>query len=312
MSSVYDWSLIAANNANSDADINWAEGQPPGSVNNSARVMMQRIKELLSDLGGVAVASGSPNVLAVTAASSFSAYANGLRVTFRAQANNTGSATLNVNAVGAKPLVKISSAGESQVAAGEIKATGIYEAIYSTVLNGASGAWLLLNPTEQTIPAGAIDLFGMTALPIGWLECDGSAVSRSTYATLFAAIGTAWGSGDGSTTFNIPDLRGEFLRGWDHGRGVDSGRAFASFQDSQNKEHQHTGTTGAGSPHQHGTGFGNYVVGGGSGGSVPGAGASFTVNTTFEDDHTHPFTTGNSGGNEARPRNRAIIFGIKT
>jgi len=80
------------------------------------------------------------------------------------------------------------------------------------------------------MPAGVVAMHAANTAPTGWLECDGAAVSRTTYAALFTAIGTTWGSGDGSTTFNVPDLRGEFVRGWDHGRGVDTGRAFASSQ----------------------------------------------------------------------------------
>jgi phage-related tail fiber protein len=70
----------------------------------------------------------------------------------------------------------------------------------------------------------------MTTAPAGFLKANGAAVSRSTYADLFAAIGTTYGAGDGSTTFNLPDLRGEFLRGWDDGRAVDTGRAFGTAQ----------------------------------------------------------------------------------
>lgn len=66
--------------------------------------------------------------------------------------------------------------------------------------------------------------------PAGFLKCDGSAVSRTAYQALFAVIGTTFGGGDGATTFNLPDLRGEFLRGWDDGRGVDSGRALGKAQ----------------------------------------------------------------------------------
>ena len=77
------------------------------------------------------------------------------------------------------------------------------------------------------------------AVPVGWIPADGRALSRTTYAALFAAIGTTYGSGDGSTTFNVPDLRGEFLRGWDDGRGVDSGRALGSAQAQQVQFHKH-------------------------------------------------------------------------
>jgi len=79
-------------------------------------------------------------------------------------------------------------------------------------------------------PAAAIDFFAANAAPAGWLKANGAAISRATYARLFAAIGTTYGAGDGSTTFNIPDLRGEFLRGFDDGRGADPGRVFGSWQ----------------------------------------------------------------------------------
>ena len=64
-------------------------------------------------------------------------------------------------------------------------------------------------------PPGAITAFGASSAPTGWLTCDGTAVSRTTYAALFAVVGTTWGVGDGSTTFNVADLRGQFLRGFD-------------------------------------------------------------------------------------------------
>lgn len=60
----------------------------------------------------------------------------------------------------------------------------------------------------NTIPAGVVLPYGGASAPSGWLLCDGSAISRTTYATLFTAISTNYGTGDGSSTFNIPDLRG--------------------------------------------------------------------------------------------------------
>lgn len=80
------------------------------------------------------------------------------------------------------------------------------------------------------VPAGAVQAFAMGVAPAGWLKCYGQNVSRTVYASLFAAIGTTWGSGDGSTTFTLPEMRGEFLRGWDDARGADPGRAMASSQ----------------------------------------------------------------------------------
>lgn len=79
-------------------------------------------------------------------------------------------------------------------------------------------------------PAGIVSYFAGPAAPSGWMLCNGAAISRTVYARLFAAIGTLYGPGDGSTTFNLPDLRGEFIRSWDAGRGVDSGRTLGSHQ----------------------------------------------------------------------------------
>lgn len=79
-------------------------------------------------------------------------------------------------------------------------------------------------------PAGTVIFYAANTAPSGYLKANGANVSRTTYAALFAAIGTTFGAGDGSTTFTLPDLRGEFPRGWDDGRGVDSGRAFGSTQ----------------------------------------------------------------------------------
>lgn len=80
------------------------------------------------------------------------------------------------------------------------------------------------------LKAGTTAFFAMNAAPTGWLKANGAVVSRSVYADLFSAIGTTFGVGDGSTTFALPDLRGEFPRGFDDGRGADSGRAFGSAQ----------------------------------------------------------------------------------
>lgn len=83
---------------------------------------------------------------------------------------------------------------------------------------------------DQRAPAGLVATFARSTAPSGWLKANGAAISRTTYANLFAAIGTTFGAGDGVNTFNLPDLRGEFPRYWDDGRGVDSGRAIGSFQ----------------------------------------------------------------------------------
>lgn len=148
--------------------------------------------------------------------------------------------------------------------------------------------------TAPAIPAGKIAAFGMAAVPSGWLACNGSAVSRATYAALFAVIGTTWGAGDGATTFNLPDMRGEFLRGADGGRGVDAGRAVGSTQAHQFEDHGHGG--GQGIMHTEGP-SGDNVSGG-----VDAQMGTITVGAPNSGNH----------GAETRPRNVAVSYGIKT
>jgi len=94
-------------------------------------------------------------------------------------------------------------------------------------------------PNGVPAQSGQISFFAMNTPPTGWLKANGAAVSRTTYSALFGAIGTTFGAGDGSTTFNLPDMRGQFPRGWDDGRGVDSGRAFGSAQTDAFQGHFH-------------------------------------------------------------------------
>lgn len=110
---------------------------------------------------------------------------------------------------------------------------------------------------------GTVSFFAGAAAPSGWLKANGAAVSRDSYSALFAAIGTTFGVGDGATTFNLPDLRGEFLRGFDDGRGVDSGRSFGSAQGGSNVNRLlagpgASGTLGAWWSDQLGTGDGGF------------------------------------------------------
>jgi len=81
----------------------------------------------------------------------------------------------------------------------------------------------------ELVPTGAVRYFARNSAPDGWVKANGAGLSTSTYANLFAVIGYTWGGSGG--TFNVPDMRGEFPRVWDDGRGVNSGRSFASFED---------------------------------------------------------------------------------
>jgi microcystin-dependent protein len=163
------------------------------------------------------------------------------------------------------------------------------------------------------LPTGTIIMHGASAPPAGWLECDGSAVSRIGQAALFAAIGTTWGPGDGSTTFNLPDCRGYFARGWDHGAGVDPARVFASSQADAFKSHTHIQNAHAHTDIGHGHGYqtvnGRIALAGadvnaGNSGASTSVGAANIQNTTAVNQTT--------GGTETVPKNIALLFIIRT
>lgn len=177
--------------------------------------------------------------------------------------------------------------------------------------------------TDQNAPAGQIGHTARSTAPVGWLKANGAAVSRIAFARLFAAIGTIYGAGDGFNTFNLPDLRGRFVRSWDDGRGLDPGRALGSAQGSQNQSHGHGVTISYALDHLHGQpsgvdgGFlfgGNNGVGNnGTAQGVPPGGAGFgnkmshVYTTGPGGGHGHSATVSNSGGDESRPTNIALL-----
>ena len=142
-------------------------------------------------------------------------------------------------------------------------------------------------------PPGAVVSFASSVAPVGYLECDGRSVSRATYPELFDAIGTTYGDGDGSTTFLLPDLRGEFIRGWAHGKSTDSGRALGSFQEDAIEFHDHDTLSSA----LEGTDD-NILYSGGRTSTTP------PMNTVTTNDNKR-------GASETRPRNIAMMYCIK-
>lgn len=171
------------------------------------------------------------------------------------------------------------------------------------VCNGADGT----DGSDATAPAGAIVAYGGDTPPAGWLLCDGAAVSRTTYAALYAAIANNWGDGDGTSTFELPDLRGRFLRGVDHATGRDpdaagripsagggnSGDQVGTIEGDQFRSHTHVNSNG-------------FVIEGGivNGHFQGGSASSYTVWATT-------VNTGAAGGNETRPLNASINYIIK-
>ena len=98
---------------------------------------------------------------------------------------------------------------------------------------------------------GLILYFAKDSVPDGWLKCNGAVISRTTYISLFNAIGTTFGDGDGEITFQLPDLRGEFIRGWDDGAGIDTGRIFGNSQGDSTKRPNNAFITTTDGLHSH-------------------------------------------------------------
>ena len=162
-------------------------------------------------------------------------------------------------------------------------------------------------------PIGSIIAYGGVNIPEGWLKCDGTAVSRTEFSELFAALSISWGAGDGVNTFHLPDLRGRFLRGTDEGAGNDpdaaertalhllgnAGDQLGSYQPDQVLSHFHRLSIGDARTNVSSNGA-NTI-------SSPRG-----YNTTEQDyDFGTGYYTNRIGGNETRPKNASVYFIIK-
>ena len=192
----------------------------------------------------------------------------------------------------------------------------------------------------QGVPTGTIFPFAgsETDIPSGYLECDGDHVSSTTYSALASICGNTYNKGQTppSGEFFLPDLRGEFIRGWDHGRGKDSGRTRGAEQSSQNKQHTHTvassSISNSGGDHGHSIRPLRLNQNNGAVGITLGSGQSYNVGYANNDgglvaannavknsgnighliSSTLSLSLNNNGGADARPDNIAMIYIIKT
>lgn len=168
--------------------------------------------------------AGTSTALTLTPVPAISAYTANQRFSVKFHVASGANPTLNASAKGAKGLKQYNAAGA------KVAAVFFADQVGDVVYDGTD--WVLMNsiPAAFIEEPSAVKAFARNTAPTGWLKANGAAVSRTVYDKLFAAIGTTFGAGDGSTTFNIPDLRGEFIRGWDDGRNIDTGRVFGSSQ----------------------------------------------------------------------------------
>jgi microcystin-dependent protein len=203
---LYKWSQTASADATADSTINWAEGQAPSSVNDSARGMMAAAAKYRDDIAGAIVTTGTTTAYAVSSYQVFDTLPHlaGQMIAFTPHITNAATVTLNVDSLGAKPL---RTAPGAELLAGTIIQGTPYVAVY----NNSDGAFYLRgffgNPYNVPLGAG-MDYWGSVVPNSSFAFPAGQAISRVTYATLFSLVGTAYGTGDGSTTFNLPDKTG--------------------------------------------------------------------------------------------------------
>jgi microcystin-dependent protein len=130
--------------------------------------------------------------------------------------------------------------------------------------DGSGLEWFTPSTSSSSNPVGTILSFAGSTVPSGYLVCDGSAISRATYADLYSVLGTTWGSGNGTTTFNLPDLRGRTLIGSGQANGLTNrnlaevgGAETHTLTISEIPSHSHTITSaGGGNVFSYGTGVG--------------------------------------------------------
>lgn len=309
---VHLWSQTAASNSSADGSINWAEGQSPGTVNNSARAMMAAVAKWRDDISGKLLTGGSSTAYTLTTNQAPASLIDGFHITFRCHATSGANPTLAINGLAAKALRTITTGA---MEAGVLIAGTPYGATYVS----ATDEFLLEGhfDSQWGVPIGAMLPYAGTATPFtNYAFCYGQAVSRTTYATLFARLGTEYGSGDGSTTFNLPDLRGRAPFGRDDMGGSAASRITSAVSGVDGADlgaaggaqsvtldatmipsHTHTGTTDSDGAHTHDLEIGStsaLQVGGATQGYQSGTGTTLT--TASGGAHTHAFTTAATGG----------------
>ncbi|WP_298967769.1 phage tail protein [uncultured Methylobacterium sp.] len=290
MADITRWSLDPASNDLSDPACPWPEGMGPAQVNDSARGMMAAIAGFVGDTGFRNTGVLDGRTYRVTTQSGIETLDRPFVLTLVLNASNPGPVKLSVNGLAAKDIAR---------PRGIALAPGDLPSIEPVVLawNPAFGSFRVLSPWIER--PGIYRPQAHSNLEDGWLWASGQAVSRTDYAALFAQIGVFYGAGDGSTTFNLPDLNGRTMVAADaqndtprgrltgvggvgSGLGAFGGSEAAALTAGQMPKHAHDGTTGDG---------------GGQGATSTGSagGHNHGGNTGSVGDHTHTGSTGDAG-----------------
>lgn len=223
----YTWSKTQAANATADSTVNWQEGQAPSTVNDSARNMMASAAKFRDDISGAIVTTGISVAYIVASNQTFDTLANfaGKMIAFTPHiTNGAGPVTMTVDGFANLP---VRAAPGVELTAGTLIQGTPYTATYSGVdgvlyLHGFYG-----NPYNIPLAAG-MPYFATATPNSSFVFPFGQAVSRSVYSALYVILATNFGPGDGTTTFNLPDLRGRVPAGWDAMGGVSANRLTAA------------------------------------------------------------------------------------
>jgi microcystin-dependent protein len=228
----WKWSRTASSNATADNTINWAEGMAPSAVNDSARAMMARLAEWRDDVSGTVTTGGSSTAYTLASNQVFDNFADMHRAMIAFvphTTNGAGPVTLNVDGLGGLPL---RFGPNLDLQSGVLIQGTPYVATY----NNSDGAFYLQGSFANPygVPVGGMMVWiGGNPPNSAFVVPIGQAISRTTYATLYAVTSTLYGSGDGSTTFNLPDLRGRAVFGVDTSPPTHISAAGGNFDGSQ-------------------------------------------------------------------------------
>lgn len=282
----------------------------------TAVTMPARVTDIQSGRGTYCTVGGTANAITLTNSVPISAYATGQKFKFFITSSNTSSVTVSVDGLTAT-AVKIAGVNLS---AGQFQAGAYMEIAYD-----GTDFEAIVGSVPATVSVGTVMAWPMSSIPTGWLECDGTAVSRTTYSSLFSVLSTSYGTGDGSTTFNLPNYKDYFLRGFDasgtnagtrtdRGDGT-TGANVGTKQAGDYLAHTHAaGTLAADSngAHTHTLLLQLVSSGGGAGSQYDDSpGSDDTLTTSSNGAHTHTIsgstaTAPTSGGTETRPKNITV------
>jgi microcystin-dependent protein len=307
----WKWSRTASANATADSTCPFPEGMAPSAVNDGIRGAMAAVAKYRDDIAGSIVTGGTSTAYTLSSYQVFDSlvHMDGATIAFAPHTGNGGTATLNIDGLGAKPL---------RLAPGiELPSSSLVLGTpYVATYFNTTGEWILQGGGyvgPYSIPLlGCMDYFGSTAPNSSFIFPRGQALSRITYAAAFAIVGTTYGSGDGSTTFNVPDLSGRvtamiemsatrltssYFGGNSTLMGATGGAESQTLTTPQIPSHTHTGTTGNNNQslsHNHAYATGNDAAGGSA---VPSARIGSSVTASSGDlPHAHSFTSDATGG----------------